>query len=85
MKKDGYKNSVLHQVCDLKELAEIQREKCFDLDKLSGIMEAKACAGVKRVILTGCGDSYSAAGAMLPGFKKLSGLKLCNAPDIMDF
>ena len=51
MKKDGYKNSVLHQVCDLKELAEIQREKCFDLDKLSGIMEAKACAGVKRVIL----------------------------------
>ena len=85
MKKDGYKNSVLHQVCDLKELAEIQREKCFDLDKLSGIMEAKACAGVKRVILTGCGDSYSAAGAMLPRFKKLSGLKLCNAPDIMDF
>ena len=57
LKKDGYKNSVLHQVCDLKELAEIQREKCFDLDELSGIMEAKDCAGVKRVILTGCRDS----------------------------
>ena len=85
MKRDSYSKSVLHQVRDLRELAGIQKEKCFDLEKLSRIMERESCAGIKRVILTGCGDSYSAAGAMLPGFKKLSGLKLCNAPDIMDF
>ena len=85
LKKDSYENSVLHQVRDLKELAAVQKEKCFNLEKLSGIIEKECCARIKRVILTGCGDSYSAAGAMLPGFKKMSGIKLCNAPDIMDF
>ncbi len=85
MKKDNYANSVLHQVQDLKELAEIQKEKCFNLGKLSEMIGKESGAGIRRVIITGCGDSYSAAGAMLTGFKKLSGLKLCNAPDIMDF
>lgn len=85
MKKENYANSVLHQVRDLRELAGIQKEKCFDLDKLSRVLGKKCCAGIRRVIFTGCGDSYSAAGAMLPGFRKLSGVRLCNAPDIMDF
>lgn len=85
MKKEDYRNSVLHQVRDLKELARIQKEKCFHLEKLTEVMGRETAAGIKRVIFTGCGDSYSAAGAMLPGFKRLSGLKCCNAPDIMDF
>ena len=85
MKKEDYRNSVLHQVRDLKELARIQKEKCFHLEKLMEVMGRETAAGIKRVIFTGCGDSYSAAGAMLPGFKRLSGLKRCNAPDIMDF
>lgn len=40
---------------------------------------------IQRVILTGAAQAHSAAGAILPGFKALSGLEKCNAPDIMDF
>lgn len=40
---------------------------------------------IQRVILTGVAQAHSAAGAILPGFKVLSGLEKCNAPDIMDF
>lgn len=85
MDKAQYYNSVIDQVKDLETLAGVQAERCFDLDKLAKMLPAETAAGIKRVILTGCGDSYSAAGAILPGFKKLSGLRACNSPDIMDF
>ena len=84
MKKEDYFNSITHQVEDLRELCGVQADLCFDLGKLEKVMDRKTAAGIRRVILTGCGDSYSAAGAMLKGFRKLSGLKKVNAPDIMD-
>ena len=70
---------------DLENLAGIQVGICFDLDNLASIMPRESAAKIKRVIITGCGDSYSASGAMVPGFKRLSGLKTVNSPDIMDF
>ena len=85
MKKQDYYNSVTDQVKDLQNLAAIQADKCFDLAKLDTVLGPDTAKKIKRVIITGCGDSYSAAGAMLPGFKLLSGLPKCNAPDIMDF
>lgn len=45
----------------------------------------KNAGEIRRVILTGAAQAHSAAGAILPGFKALSGLEKCNAPDIMDF
>lgn len=45
----------------------------------------KNAGEIQRVILTGVAQAHSAAGAILPGFKALSGLEKCNAPDIMDF
>lgn len=85
MNKLDYKNSVTDQVRDIRNLARVQTELCFDLDMLEKVLDPETARNIKRVIITGCGDSYSAAGAMMPGFRKLSGLGKCNSPDIMDF
>ncbi len=85
MEKKDYYNSVTDQVLDLKNLASLQIRICFDLDVLKNMLPEETAKGIRRVIITGCGDSYSAAGAIMPGFKKLSGLHACNSPDIMDF
>ncbi len=85
MNKRDYYNSVTDQVTDIENLARIQTELCFDLSVLEKVLDVETAKRIKRVIITGCGDSYSAAGAMMPGFRKLSGLKKCNSPDIMDF
>lgn len=85
MGKEQFYNSVTSQVEDLRKLAGIQAAFCFEQDRLKKALEEETGRRIRRVILTGCGDSYSAAGAMLPGFRLLSGLRKCNAPDIMDF
>ena len=85
MNKKEYFNSVTDQVLDLKNLAAFQSKYCFDLDFLKKTLPFENAKKIRRVIITGCGDSYSAAGAMMLGFRKLSGLKDCNSPDIMDF
>lgn len=85
MEKKAYENSITTQVYDLSALTPVQVEKCFDLEKLGKILPAEVAGNIRRVIITGCGDSYSAAGAMVRGFRELSGLRKCNTPDIMDF
>lgn len=85
MDKKQYYNSVTDQVKDLYSLAAIQADLCFDSAKLEKVIDVETAKKIKRVIITGCGDSFSAAGAMLPGFKLLSGIQTINAPDIMDF
>ena len=75
MKKQDYYNSVTHQVEDLVNLATVQSAICFDLENLATVLPKEVAAKIKRVIITGCGDSYSASGAMMTGFKKLSGLR----------
>ena len=79
MNKKDYYNSVTDQVRDLNNLASVQADLCFDLKTLSSALDAETAKNMQRVIITGCGDSYSAAGAMMPGFKQLSGLKKCNS------
>ncbi|MEG0767943.1 MAG: hypothetical protein RR482_09520, partial [Clostridia bacterium] len=85
MDKQQYDNAVRDQVSQLKTMADVQRGKCFNLERLRSALAPATAAGIRRVILTGCGDSYSAAGAILPGMKLLSGIRACNSPDIMDF
>ena len=71
MGKEQFYNSVTCQVSDLKNLAGIQAALCFDPDRLRQALPEETGRKIKRVIITGCGDSYSAAGAMLPGFKQI--------------
>ncbi len=85
MDRKNYFNSVTHQVMDLGDLAGVLAEKCFDLEKLRQMVPEKVGEKIRRVILVGCGDSYSAAGAMQSAFRALSGIRKVNTPDIMDF
>lgn len=85
MGKQDYYNTVGLQIESLFELVTLQTKKCFDTSKLDNMFDREIFAKIKRVVLTGCGDSYSAVGAMLPAFKKLSGLELCETPDPMEF
>lgn len=85
MDKQYYYNTIGSQIEDLSVLAPIQAERCFDRTRLGALMDKSAFRRVKRVIITGCGDSYSAAGAMLPAFRLHSGLALVSVPDPMEF
>ena len=85
MNKQDYYNTVGLQIEGLRELVGLQTEKCFDRAKLFSLMDESTLMKLNRVIITGCGDSYSAAGAMLPTFKKLSGLQQVSVPDPMEF
>ena len=85
MDKKYYYNTITSQIEELEELADVQTEKCFDTEKLAALLPEDTYLGLKRVVLTGCGDSYSACGAMLQAFKTLSGLELAVVPDPMEF
>ena len=85
MSRKDFNNSITVQVMDLKDLADLQSEKCFDLDKWKGVISPETAAKIKKIIIVGCGDSYSAAGATVPGIKELAGIEKVFAPDIMDF
>lgn len=85
MGKQDYYNTVGLQIESLFDLAGIQTEKCFDVSKLDGMLDRESFGKLKRIVLTGCGDSYSAVGAMLPALKRLSGLELCDVLDPMNF
>ena len=85
MNKKDYYNTVGLQIEGLRELVGVQTEKCFDRVKLSALMDENTYRNLRRVIITGCGDSYSAAGAMLPAFRHFSGLTQTTVPDPMEF
>lgn len=85
MNRQDYYNTVTLQVNSLPELAVIQAENCFSTAKLDAILPREQFAALERVVLTGCGDSYSAAGAMRAAFAALSGISATFAPDPMDY
>lgn len=85
LNQQDYYNSVTLQVESLFDLIEIQAERCFEERKLNDIMSDEDFASLERVVMTGCGDSYSAAGAMRETFAMLSGIENTDAPDPMDF
>lgn len=85
LNKQHYYNTIGLQIEDLRTLVDVQTEMCFDRAKLGALLDASTVKGLKRVIITGCGDSFSAAGAMKPAFRLHSGLKLVSVPDPMEF
>lgn len=85
MKKQDYFNTIGLQIKDLLSLSDLQRAKCFDAQKLADVLMDDQARTLKRVVLTGCGDSFSAAGSMLEAFCLYSGLSAVSVPDPMEF
>jgi len=78
-------NFLVDSIKNLGKEAEKISNRLFNIKMLNKVIAEYKAKKIRRVIMTGCGDDYCAVGAMLPGFKKLSGLRDCNSPDIMDF
>lgn len=85
MNKKDYSNTIDLQIKELDKLVDVQLEKCFGKEKREKILSVEDAAKIKRVVLSGCGDSFSAAGAMAEAFRKISGIKALHTPDPMEF
>lgn len=85
MDSKEYCNTVTLQVESLFELAGVQAERCFNEQAMLSMMQRNDYAKIKRIVLTGCGDSFSASGVTAPVIKKLGGLQFCQSPDPMEF
>lgn len=64
-----YDNALRRQVFQLPELCEAQLEVCFGAG-LKELMSMAEIFDARKIILTGCGDSYAAAIAMAPVIEK---------------
>lgn len=85
MNKTDYFNTVTLQTDSLFDLAPVQVKSVFNTEKLNTMMSLEEFASIKKVVITGCGDSYSAAGAVRSIFANVSHISDVYAPDVMDF
>ena len=85
MDKKNYNNSLCDQIISLSSIADEQVNECFDSKKLLGLMSIAEIFDARKVILIGCGDSYSAAGGVASAFKDLTGVFECSAPTAIEF
>ena len=65
MKSEQFDNPIRRQVFDLPGLTQVQLESCFG-HGLKELMTMAEIFDARKIILTGCGDSYAAAVAMAP-------------------
>jgi glucosamine--fructose-6-phosphate aminotransferase (isomerizing) len=66
------KNAMVAQVLSLPELIRTEFDRLDEQIRLS--MELTECLSVRRVLITGCGDSYMAGVATELAFEKLAGI-----------
>lgn len=80
MEKAKYNNSMRLESYDLATFA----RKLYDLniEAINSALTEEDCRAAKRVIATGCGDSYCAALAAKPAFEQLAGIKMHGLPSI---
>lgn len=85
MNRHHYPNTVQSQIRELDALVDVQADLCFDRDRLSGMMPGAIFGGFKRLVITGCGDSFSAAGAIAEAVRMHSGIQRVDVPDPIEF
>ncbi|MGI5888131.1 MAG: hypothetical protein ACOX6J_01980 [Oscillospiraceae bacterium] len=70
MDKTKFTSPIREEVLSLPELSDASTERCFGSEKLKGLMPISEIFDVRKIIVTGAGDSWVAGGAMLPVMKK---------------
>lgn len=65
MNRSEFDNNIRKQIMSLPELVNTQLAECFG-EKLKNLMTMAEIFDTRRIILTGCGDSYAAAITMAP-------------------
>lgn len=85
MQKKDYKSSISLQIESLPELFRIQSEHCFSEKVLTDIMKNEEYAKIKKLIITGCGDSFTAGGVAASILNNRIGNVECEAYDPMEY
>lgn len=71
MNRADYENALRNQCMSIPELCEAQISGV--LKGIEGSIPAEKMKNIRRVIFTGCGDSYFAGSVAVPAFKKFAG------------
>ena len=85
MDRQNFGNHITAQIRQLDEMVETVTEKRFDRNSFSDVLPEEKAKKIRRVIMTGCAGSYSAAGAMAEAFRRISGIRYVHHPDPMEF
>ena len=85
MKNNPKDSPLCNQVFSLPGMVEEQVEICFSPEQLEQILPIKDCFDIRKVFLTGCGDSLAAAGNMTPIIEKYCDIMSCKALDPITF
>lgn len=64
------KNPIVNQIWSLGDLAEKQVKRAFAGEKITSALPIQICFDIRRIVITGCGDSLAAALAMKGVFEK---------------
>lgn len=71
MTTKAYDNPIRRQVFDLPKLVGVQVDTCFG-HEVKDLLSISEIFDIRKIIITGCGDSYAAAVAMAPILEKYS-------------
>lgn len=85
MKKQDCDNPLGNQVRSLTDLADTQLDICFSDEVLHQVMTMAEICSIRRIYITGCGDSIAAAGVMAGVMKEYSQVFHCQEVEPMDF
>lgn len=85
MSKSEYGNPLGNQALSLLDMVDAQLEACFDEKTLSGLMSMAEIFNVRKIFITGCGDSIAAAGAFAGVMRKFTGAFHCEMIEPMEF
>ena len=85
MKQNPKDNPICNQVYSLPDMIEEQVKLCFSPEQLEEILPVSACFDIRKVFITGCGDSLAVAGNMKPIIEKFCDVMSCKVLDPVTF
>ena len=85
MEKKRYANPLGSQVLSLPSMVDEQVDYCFSDEVQQSIMTMAEAFDVRKIYITGCGDSIAAAGAMAPVVHRLAGVFQCEMVEPIEF
>lgn len=85
MEKKQFSNPLGNQVMSLPSMVDEQVDYCFSDEVQQNIMTMAEAFDVRKIYITGCGDSIAAAGAVAPVVHRLAGVFQCEMVEPMEF
>ena len=85
MNKTDYLNPLGNQVISLPGLVDEQLKRCFDKERLQNLLSVPEIFDIRKIYISGAGDSIAAAGAMADVLLNCTGVFHCEVMEPMEF